>query len=77
VSNEKLWDESPTSRQNKRLRIASVSSNTVFFKETARYTVWTSRDPIFSNTRDLMINFSDSKDPIFNSRDPIRVPKTP
>jgi len=36
-----------------------------------------SRDPIFSNYRDPMIIFSDSKDPILNSRDPSRVPKTP
>ena len=34
-------------------------------------------DPIFSDSRDPMIIFSDSRDPIFNSRDPIRVPKTP
>jgi len=36
-----------------------------------------SRDPIFSYSRDLMITFSDSRDAIFNSRDPNRVPKTP
>jgi len=36
-----------------------------------------SRDPIFSNSRNLMIIFCDSRDPIFNSRDPNRVPKTP
>jgi len=35
-----------------------------------------SRDPIFSNSRDLMIIFSDSRDLIFNSRDPNRVLKT-
>jgi len=34
-------------------------------------------DPIFSDSRDSMINFSDSRDPIFNCRDPNRVPKTP
>ena len=39
----------------------------VFFKENIRYRVWTCRDPIFS----------DSRDPIFNSRDPNRVCKTP
>jgi len=36
-----------------------------------------SRDPIFSDSRDLMIIFSDSRDPVFNSRDPNQVPKTP
>ena len=36
-----------------------------------------SRDPIFSGFRDPMIFFSDSRDSIFNSRDPNRVPKTP
>jgi len=36
-----------------------------------------SRDPIFSGFRDPMIFFSDSRDLIFNSRDPNRVPKTP
>jgi len=30
-----------------------------------------------SDSRDPMIIFSDSRDPIFNSRDPNRVPKTP
>jgi len=36
-----------------------------------------SRDPIFSDPRDLMIIFSDSRDLIFNSSDLIQVPKTP
>ena len=36
-----------------------------------------SRDPILSNSRDPMIIFSDSRDTIFNYRDPNRVPKTP
>jgi len=36
-----------------------------------------SRDPIFSNSRDPMIIFPDFRDPIFNSKDPKRVPKTP
>jgi len=36
-----------------------------------------SRDPIFSDSRNLMIIFSDYKDTIFNSRDPNRVPKSP
>jgi len=36
-----------------------------------------SRDPIFSDSKDLMIIFSVSSDPIFNSGDPNRVPKTP
>jgi len=36
-----------------------------------------SRDPIFSDSRYLMIIFSDSRNPIFNSRDPNRVPETP
>jgi len=36
-----------------------------------------SRDPIFYDSMDPMISFSDSGAPIFNSRDPNRVPKTP
>jgi len=36
-----------------------------------------SRDPSFSDFSDPMIIFADSRDPIFNSRDPNRVPKTP
>jgi len=32
-----------------------------------------SRDPILSDSWDPMIILSDSRDPIFNSRDPIRV----
>jgi len=40
------------------------------------YQVWTCRDPIFSYSRDPMITFSDSMDPIFNSRHTNRVPKT-
>jgi len=35
------------------------------------------RDPISSDSRYPMIMFSDSRDPIFNSRDLNRVPKTP
>ena len=48
-----------------------------FFKENVRYPVCTYRDPIFSVSRDPMTIFSDSRDPIFNSRDANRVPKTP
>jgi len=56
-----------------------------FFKENVRYPVWICRDPIslilgdpiFADFRDPMIIFSDSRDPIWNSRDPNRVPKTP
>jgi len=33
--------------------------------------------PYFSDSRDPMVIFSDSRGPIFNSRDPNRVPKTP
>jgi len=33
--------------------------------------------PDFSDSRDPMIIFSVSRDPIFNSRDPNRIPKTP
>jgi len=33
--------------------------------------------PDFSDSSDLMIIFPDSRDPIFISRDPNRVPKTP
>jgi len=40
-----------------------------FFKENVRYPVWTCRD--------LMIISCDSRDPVFNFRDPVRVPKTP
>jgi len=36
-----------------------------------------SRDTLFSDFRDPMIIFSDTRDPIWNSRDPNRVPKTP
>jgi len=49
----------------------------VFLKENVRYPVWICRDPIFSDFRDPMIIFSDSRDPIWNSRDPNRVPKMP
>jgi len=35
------------------------------------------RDPIFSDSRNPMIIVSDSRDPIWNSRDANRVPKTP
>ena len=35
-----------------------------------------SRDPIFYDSRDLKMIFSDSRDPIFNSRNPNWVPKT-
>jgi len=35
------------------------------------------RHPIFSDSTDPMIIFSDSRDLIFNSKDPNRVPKTP
>ena len=33
--------------------------------------------PGFSDFKDPMIIFSDSRDPIFNSRDPNRIPKAP
>ena len=46
--------------------------------------MWTCRDPIslilgarFSDSRGPMIIFADSRDTIFNSRDPNRDPKTP
>jgi len=45
-----------------------------FLKENVRYPVWTCRDPMFSDSVDPMIILSDSRDPIFNSRDPNRVP---
>jgi len=35
-----------------------------------------SRDPIFYVSRDPVLIFSDSRGPIFNSRDPNLVPKT-
>jgi len=40
-----------------------------FLKENVRYLVWTCRDPIFSDSRDPVIIFADS-------RDPNRFPKT-
>jgi len=46
----------------------SMTSLSGFFKENVRYPVRTCRDPI--------LMFSDFRDPIFNSRDPNRVPKT-
>jgi len=48
-----------------------------FFKDNVRYPVWTCEDPIFSDPRYPMVIFSDLRDPILNSRDPNRVPKTP
>jgi len=48
-----------------------------FLKENVRYPVWTCRDPIFSDSRKPLIVFPDSWDPIFNSKDPNGVPKTP
>jgi len=36
-----------------------------------------SRDPIFFDSKDPMMIFADSRNPIFNSRDPNWVPKTP
>jgi len=33
--------------------------------------------PDFSDSSNMLIIFSDSRDPIFNSMDPNRVPKTP
>ena len=33
--------------------------------------------PDFSDPRDKMVIFTDSKDPVFNSRDPNQVPKKP
>ena len=58
-------------------RNGDLSVIAFFFKENVRYPVWTCRDPIFSDSREPSIIFSDSSDPIFNSRDPNRVPKTP
>ena len=48
-----------------------------FCKENLRYLVWTCRDPIFSDSRDLMMILSDDRDPILNSKDPNRVPEAP
>ena len=42
----------------------SCVASAVFFKENVRYPVWIYRDPIFSDFRDPMIIFSDSRDPI-------------
>jgi len=36
-----------------------------------------SRHLILSDSRDLMTIFADSRDPIFNCKDPNQVPKTP
>jgi len=52
-------------------------SVTCFFKENIRYPVWTRWDPIFSDSGNPIIIFSNSKDPIFNSTDLNRVPETP
>jgi len=49
----------------------------VFFKENVRYPMRICRDPIFFDSRDPMMIFSDCRDPIFNSRDPNRVSETP
>jgi len=35
-----------------------------------------SKDPIYSDSRDPLIILSDFRDPIFNSVDPNRVPKS-
>jgi len=50
---------------------------TGFFKETVRHPEWTCRDPIYFDSRDPI--YFDSRDPMIlsDSRDPIRVPKTP
>ena len=48
----------------------------VIFKANVRNLVWTCREPIFSDSRDPMMIFSVSRDSIFNSRDPNRVPET-
>jgi len=45
--------------------------------ENVRYPVWTGRGPVFSDSRDPMRFFFDSRGPIFNSRDPNRVSETP
>ena len=50
--------------------VQNENLNQGFFKKNVRNSVWISRDPIFSDFRDPMIIFSDS-------RDPNRVPKTP
>ena len=70
-----------------------IWSGAGFFKKNVRYLVWTcrdpislilgtgfcsdSRDPIFSECRDPITIFADSRDPIFNSREQNRVAKTP
>jgi len=41
---------------------AAQHSSAGFFKEKGRYQVWTCMDPIFSDSRDLMIIFSDCTD---------------
>jgi len=64
---------------------SSSNVNRFFFKENVRNSVWMCRDLIslilgtrfFSDFRDPMIIFSDSRDPIWNSRDVSRVPETP
>jgi len=49
----------------------------VFLKKNIRYPVSICRDPISLDSRDPMIISADFRDPIFNSGDPNRVPKTP
>jgi len=41
---------------------AAQHSSAAFFKENGRYPVWTCMDPIFFDSRDPMIIFSDSRD---------------
>ena len=70
-----LWTFHPWKLKDAWLKITWFISSlvkTVLFKENVRYSVWTCRDPI-----SLILGirfFSDSRDPIFNSRDPNRIP---
>ena len=43
--------------------VQNENLNQGFFKKNVRNPVWISRDPIFSDFRDPMIIFSDSRDP--------------
>jgi len=47
------------------------------FKDNVKYPVWTCRNPTFSDCREPMIILCGSRDPVFNSMNPNRVPKIP
>jgi len=77
ISNLKYieWFAIPSRMKNK--YVVCGCNTAGFFKENFRYLVWACRDLTkFHRYIFPMIIFSDSKDPIFNSRDLNQVPKT-